>query len=217
MSDDNKDVKPNEGGDSGEPKAPPNDQGGGGGQEPDKKAAPDSANVSKYEAQIKKLEARADAAEKKADELESEKLKKAGDLDGLIKKERERNAKLTEQLKEVKKQTLKQDLKTQVLKIAPDIHDVDLVTSLPEMKETVQMDHESLTLSNVEEGLAKVRKARPYLFKIQGRAVGPTRLPNPNSGKLGSDAEALEFQQKLFAAKSKPEQEIVRQKYGREL
>ena len=154
---------------------------------------------------------------KKRDELESEKLKKAGDLDGLIKKERERNAKLTEQLKEVKKQTLKQDLKTQVLKIAPDIHDVDLVTSLPEMKETVQMDHESLTLSNVEEGLAKVRKARPYLFKIQGRAVGPTRLPNPNSGKLGSDAEALEFQQKLFAAKSKPEQEIVRQKYGREL
>ena len=183
----------------------------------DKPQSDDGGEVSKMRERIKALEKRASDAEKKADGLEQEKLKKNGDIEGLLKREREKNAKLTAQVKEAKVHTLKQSLSTQILKHAPDAHNVDLITKLPEMKETVEMNHETLELSGVEEGLKKVRKSHPYLFKVGNSPMGNTRLPNPNSGNVGDDAEARDFQTKMLAAKSLQERTVIRRNFGREL
>ena len=205
---------------SGNPGADPKPAGKApeGDPKPDDKKPDSTGEVERLQAKLKAIEARASEAEKKAEELEAEKLKKSGDIDGLLKKEREKSAKLINELKDVKTATLKQSLKSQILKEAPDVQNVDLITKLPEMKETVKMDHGTLEISGVKDGIAKVRKAHPYLFKVINRPVGPTGLPNPKAGNLSDEAEALEFQKQILAHAGNPvKQTEVRRQFGREL
>ena len=176
--------------------------------------APDE--VAELQAKVKAFEKRAASAEKKLEQIESEKLKKDGNLEGLLKREQEKNVKLSEQLKSVTTQTLRQKLETKILKLAPDVHNVDTLIKVSEMKDTVQLDHNTLEIEHLEDGIAKARKAHPYLFKVQHRSVGPTHLPNPSRANLGDDAEAKEFQAKMLKA-TPAERVTIRKEYGREL
>ena len=213
MSDDKKPTSEPNKGDDKKPEAAP---------EPKKDAAPpdkgdDKANeLAAIQAKLKAYEKRAEEAEQKLEEIDNEKLKKSGDLEGLLKRERDKSAKLSDKLKAVTAQNLRQTLKEKITKHAPDVHNLDILLKTPEMKETVEMDHDTLEVQGVEDALAKTRKAHPYLFKVQHRSVGPTVIPNPNGIKSGDNANALEFQQKILAAKPQ-ERDKIRKQYGREV
>lgn len=210
-------TKTKAGDDTGTGKTEPQNKPDSGPEPGTEKKADDSSALSKLEAQVKELTKRASEAEKKADELEKEKLKKSGDLEGLLKKEREQSTKLADELKKVKIKTLKASLNTQILKHAPDAHNADLVAKLPEVKDTVEMDADTLSISKVEDAISKARKAHPYLFKNQNGPIGPTRLPNQNRGNMGDEGDAKAFQQKMLAAKTQQERVIIRRAFGREL
>ena len=186
--------------------------------EPPKKAADDdpgdSGDAKKLAQQLAQYKKRAAAAESKIDQLESDKLKKSGDLEGLLKKEQEKSSKYLEELKKVKTQTMKHKLTAEFSKHAPDANDVELLSKLDEVKDRVQMDHETLEISGVKEAVNAVRKKRPYLFKQKTRGWGPTPIGNEPGGDKDDTDQYLANMRK---AKTSQDKHRVRVQFGRTL
>ena len=205
--DQNKDQK--KAGDDKPPAEPPKkaaDNGDGGGGVDDK-------------AQLKKLadlQKRAESAEAKLEKLEAEKMKKDGDLQGLLDKQAKKNEQLSEALRDLKVKTLKHKLSSEFAKHAPDAHNVDLLLKLDEVKKAVDMDHDTLEISGVKDAVNIAKKKHPYMFKTQNAGWGGTTPIDNSNGKVdNSDVGA--FFNAMQKAKTPQEKNRVRRQFGREL
>lgn len=218
--DDKKKADDQSAGKDGDDKKPEGDKkadGDSGQAPPNKKADGDTKDsTDDLQARLIAAEKKASEAQKKIDALEEEKLKKAGDLEGLLKLEREKSTKLLGELKSVKVQAGKEKLFSQLGKEAPDAQNLDLLTRMPEVKKKVHIDNETLKITGVKETIQELRKSHPYLFKQKHTHI-PGGYPNVDASKLNGKDNAMEFRNKLLGAKNSREKELIRQQYGREL
>ena len=119
--------------------------------------------------------------QKVADEAkaERERLEKKGDTEALLKSERAEKERYKNELVDTKTKTIRTKIENEILKLAPNCHDVeDVITNLDASKYTVDAENE--TVSGIKDALADVQKRKPYLFSMK-------KMPNSYNGGPGNE------------------------------
>lgn len=125
------------------------------------------------------------SAQEKADQAEREMLTKKEDYKQLLEKERADWQKKEESFTTFKKHTVNKLLEAEIKATAPDVQDVELVKqALPRDLVNAYEEDLEIKFTGVKEGLEKMRKEKPFLFK-------PTHAPQMTSGKPAVGAKAL--------------------------
>lgn len=150
--------------------------------------------------QIKELLAERDALKSKASRLENEskdykkkyqekvtaeealkrkKLEEEGKTEELLEEERKEKQRLREQLINTKTKAIRTKLENEILRLAPNCHDVnDVISNLNSEKYSIDTDSE--VVSGVSDALEDVKKRKPYLFASK-------KMPNSYNGGTGGE------------------------------
>jgi len=179
-------------------------------EEERKKAEALELSKKRLEEESKKYKSRAQLAEEKVNEAEREKLEKEGKLEELLAKEREEKNKALELLNQRTNLVLSEKLKNSVASVAKDAHNIELLLKLPEAKDFLKIDEDSLTVEGVEDFVAKARESNPFLFKKAKMDSGENVPPN---GK-GADSEA-NYLAELKKVTTREELLKLKQKYNK--
>lgn len=156
---------------------------------------------------------RALEAETKLTEAEKKQLEKDGDLEALLKQQKEANAKLSAQLLDTQSNVIKSTLKAEVAKYAKDAHDVDMLLKVTDYKDLLKVN-DDLSVDGVADFVTKARESHAYLF-------GKKAMPNTDDG-ANKDApkDKKTVDEEYFAAmracKTRRELHDVRVKFGKE-
>lgn len=95
---------------------------------------------------------------------EREQLEESGNFKALLEKEKNRARELEIQAQDLKKRTLRSNLKSEVAKYATNpIYLDDVLNNLP--TDLLEMDEENLTVKNVAEAVEAVKAKKPDFFK----------------------------------------------------
>lgn len=180
------------------------------------KAAQEKANalsskVERLEGESKKYKTRAQEAEEKISNAEKAKLEEQGELEKLLQAEREENKKTKSQLEKTQKGVITEKLRTEALKHADDVHDVDMLLKISSHMELLKIDEENLDVSGMDDFVAKARESHGYLFKQTSGQQGPEGKPNIKGEPEGDDA----YYEALEKATTRKEMDEVRKKYGK--
>lgn len=114
-------------------------------------------------AESKEYKNRYQSLKNEVSEKEKETLEEAGNYQELLEKERNAKRELEAKTQQLRKQTLRSNLVSEVARYAPDAFDVaDVMNNLPESN--LVMDDEALTVGGVKEAVALVKQSKPWLF-----------------------------------------------------
>lgn len=136
-------------------------------------------NKKKYQAKV--------AAEEQAKRA---KLLADGKTEELLEEERKDKQRISDELVATKSRTIRTKLENEILKLAPNCHDVnDVISNLSTEKYSI--DSSTETVSGVKEALADVQKRKPYLFSLKkmpdsynGGAAGEGDSSSKGKGKV---------------------------------
>lgn len=161
---------------------------------------------------------RAQEAEGKLTEAEKRKLEEEGKLTEALALERKEKEELKQKYESKNKVILREKLRTELTKVAKDAIDVDdlLLIQDSEARSLLKTDDESLTISGVEEFVAKARELKPHYF-------GRKAMPDYNNRKPGNDEDnddhtktnEQRYVEELRACNTRAEVVKVKKKYGK--
>jgi len=182
------------------------------------KAAALEASKQRVIEESERFKKRAQEAEGKLTESEKRKLEEEGKLSEALALERKEKEELRQKYESKDKLILKEKLRTELTKVAKDAIDVDdlLLIQDSEARSLLKTDAESLTISGVEEFVAKARELKPHYF-------GRKAMPDYNNLKTGNDdsnedhakSDEQRYIEELKACNSRAEVVKVKKKYGK--
>lgn len=127
-------------------------------------------NKRKYQAQV--------AADEQA---KKDKLLAEGKTEELLEAEKTENERIRAQLVNSKSRSIRTSLENEILKLAPNCHDVaDVINNLDPDKYSIDTENE--TVSNVNVALADVQKRKSFLFS--GKQMPASYSGNPPPGDI---------------------------------
>jgi hypothetical protein len=180
----------------------------------DEKKRADALQASKdrIENESKTYKQRAQEAEGKLTDAEKKKLEDEGKLQELLNKEREDNKKLNERLSNTMGTALREKLRTEIAKEAPDAHDIDMVLKVADHKDLLKIDEDALTVEGVKDFVGKCKETHKYLFKS-------SKLPDTHDTKGKGDVDDKTDDEKYLAEleKAQTREDItkIKKKYGK--
>lgn len=124
---------------------------------------------------------------------ERAKLEKEGDLKTVLQRVEAEKNDVLKQLNQTKGKVLRENIRTTLLKIAPDVYDVDDLVNQPQFKDILEsgVDKESLELSMEQAKVfaQKVKETKPHLFKpANGMGINTDR-PGSTAGQTGNGSQ----------------------------
>lgn len=145
---------------------------------------------SRLERESKDWKGKFQANKKKEDDAEIERLKKSGKTDELLELEIKRNNELQNDLVKTKTKTIRQKLENKILKLYPNVIDVDDVIHNLDA-ELYEVDSDNLTVTGVKEAVDDVLKRKPNLFKTKKMMAsynGDIKTPDLTKGMITREA-----------------------------
>jgi predicted nuclease with TOPRIM domain len=131
------------------------------------------------------------------DAKEREKLAVEENWKELYDKSEQSRFEIDEKYKSTKKQVIKQVLRLEVARHAPNAYDLeDIMKSLP--LEMIEIDEENLTVNNVGPAVARVQEKKPYMFNNKQSTGMVDGRPKAESGHVSFDDLSSIEQDKLF-------------------
>ena len=168
------------------------------------------SKTERLEEESKKFKSRAQDAEAKISDAEKAKLEEQGKLEELLAKEREEKSKLSKTLESRTQGVLREKLRAEVAKHAKDAHNIDRLLGVHEHRDLLSINEEELSVSGVEDFVAKVRETDSYLFRKKSLDDTESKKP-PVDNK--SDQE--KYFEALDNCNSREELEDLKKKYGK--
>lgn len=182
-------------------------------EETRKAKAEAEASRQRIEEESKKYKTRAQDAETKLTEAEKKKLEEQGNLQELLKKEREETAKLTAKLNDTTSTVLREKLRSEVAKVAKDAHDVDMILKVTDHKALLKIDEESMKIEGVTDFVAKVRESHGFLFSK--KEMPNTENKKPTDKDFDSKTADEKYNEELKKVRTKKELYELKLKYGK--
>lgn len=171
------------------------------------------ASKKRLEDESKKYKTRAQEAESKLSEAEKAKLSAEGRTQELLDKERADRLDLEEKYKTRGRTALREKLRTEALKVASDVHDVDMLLKVADHKDLLKLDEENLTVEGVKDYVEKCRETHSYLFSKKRLDNGDNRPPAGNQEEFKSEDD--KYLSELRACSTRQQMSDVRKKYGK--
>ena len=172
------------------------------------------ASKKRVEEEASKIKARAKEAEDKLKEAEVKELEAKGKTQELLDKERADRIALEEKLKARTTSALKEKLRTEVLKVAKDAHDVDMILKVSEHKQLLKLDEDSLGVEGVKEFVEAVRGSHSFLFGAK-RMDTTNNLPPGKKAEEEFKSEEEKYLSELRGCETKKELNAIKKKYGK--
>jgi hypothetical protein len=124
---------------------------------------------------------------------ERAKLEKEGDLKSVLQRVEQEKDQALKELSQTRGKVLRENIRTTLLKIAPDVYDVDDLVNQPQFKDILEsgVDKDKLELSTEQAKVfaQKVKESKPHLFKpTNGMGVNTDR-PGSGAGTSGNGSQ----------------------------
>lgn len=171
------------------------------------------ATKQRLEEESKKYKTRAQDAESKLSDAEKKKLEEQGNLQELLRKEREEKDSLAKRLNETTSSVLREKLRSEVAKVAKDAHDVDMILKVTEHKGLLKIDESELKVDGIGEFVSKVRETHGYLFSK--KEMPKTEDKKPTEKDFDSKTSEEKYLIELKKVKTKKELYDLKLKYGK--
>lgn len=133
------------------------------------------------------------------EETERKKAEESGDLAKQLEIERKEKEKLANDNKSIRGKTLKANIRSEVSKLAKDVHDLDDFLNQPQFAKLLEegIDTENLTVSRdaAKNYVNAVLAAKPYMKKIVEQAHVDANKPNGKGANNGKDYSKMTSKQ----------------------
>jgi len=171
------------------------------------------ASKQRLEEESKKYKQRAQDAEGKLSEAEKKKLEEQGNLQELLRKEREEKEKLAGRLNETTSSVLREKLRSEVAKVAKDAHDVDMILKVTDHKALLKIDESELKVEGVNDFVSKVRETHGFLFSK--KAMPETENKKPGGKDFDNMTNEEKYLEELKKVRTKKELHDLKLKFGK--
>lgn len=171
------------------------------------------ATKQRLEEESKKYKTRAQEAESKLSEAEKKKLEEQGNLQELLRKEREERDNLAKRLNETTSTVIREKLRSEVAKVAKDAHDVDMILKVTDHKALLKIDEEGMKIEGINDFVSKVRETHSFLFSK--KEMPNTENKKPSEKDFDAKTNEEKYQEALKLVKTKKELYELKLKYGK--
>lgn len=160
---------------------------------------------------------RAQDAEGKLTDAEKRKLEEEGKLNELLAQERKEKEELLQKYEGKSKKVMREKLRTELLKVANDVIDVDDLLSIKDSaaRSLLKLNEDEVEVGGVEEFVAKARELKPHYF-------GRKSMPDYNNVKTGDSrdeehakTDEQRYLEELKQVTSRSELAALKKKYGK--
>lgn len=167
----------------------------------------------RLEEESKKYKTRAQEAESKLSDAEKKKLEEQGNLQELLRKEREERDNLAKRLNETTSTVIREKLRSEVAKVAKDAHDVDMILKVTDHKALLKIDEEGMKIEGINDFVSKVRETHGFLFSK--KEMPKTEDKKPSDKDFDAKTNEEKYQEALKLVKTKKELYELKLKYGK--
>ena len=168
----------------------------------------------RLEGENTKYKTRAQDAESKVADAEKATLESQGKTQELLDIEKAARLKVEDKYKNRTKDVLREKMRNEAGKFAKGVHDVDMLLNISEHKDLLKTDEETLTITGMEDYVAKCRETHAFMFSK--KSMGDTDNTKPGKGgdeEFKSDDE--KYRAELKGCTTKLELDKIKRKYNK--